>query len=248
MSRILLATLVVLGAPLGRGAGTAAGAQHWAWPVDGPVTQRFAVGPDPFARGQHRGIDIGATAGATVRSACSGTVSFAGVAGANGPTASVRCGALTATYTHLGAVSVRGGEPAPAGRTIGRAGAQDVHLGARLVGRRWSYVDPLSLLGEPRRIAPPLGAAPRARPAPPPMVEPMRPVVRRPAAVRRAVRPAPLGWRPVLRPELVSHRSVPWPVWAGLALLAAAVPGGWTLRRRRAGVQAAARTAAAGGR
>lgn len=246
MSRLLLATFVVLGASLGPAAGAAARAQHWTWPVEAPVTQRFAVGPDPFARGQHRGIDIGAAPGVTVRSACSGTVSFAGVAGANGPTASVRCGALTATYTHLGAVSVRGGEAAPAGRTIGRAGAEGVHLGARVAGRRWSYVDPLSLLGEPGRIAPPLGAAPRGRPTPPPIVDPMRPVVRRPVAVRPAARPAPLGWRPVLRPELVSRRSVPWPVWAGLALLAGAVPGGWNLHRRRA--RAPARTAAVGGR
>ena len=41
----------------------------WTWPVDGPVLRPFVLGDDPYAAGQHRGIDIGATAGAAERGA-----------------------------------------------------------------------------------------------------------------------------------------------------------------------------------
>ena len=39
----------------------------WTWPADGPVLQAFAVGADPYAGGQHRGVDIGCGAGEAVR-------------------------------------------------------------------------------------------------------------------------------------------------------------------------------------
>ena len=31
----------------------------WTWPAKGPVLQKFVLGDDPYAAGQHRGIDIG---------------------------------------------------------------------------------------------------------------------------------------------------------------------------------------------
>ena len=51
-------------------------AAAWTWPVKGPVLQKFTMGADPYAAGQHRGIDIGAPAGATVSSPVSGKVSL----------------------------------------------------------------------------------------------------------------------------------------------------------------------------
>ena len=48
----------------------------WAWPADGPVLRPFVLGDDPYAGGQHRGIDIGAPAGTPVRAPISGSVSF----------------------------------------------------------------------------------------------------------------------------------------------------------------------------
>ena len=30
----------------------------WTWPVDGPVLRPFTLGDDPYAGGQHRGVDI----------------------------------------------------------------------------------------------------------------------------------------------------------------------------------------------
>jgi murein DD-endopeptidase MepM/ murein hydrolase activator NlpD len=38
----------------------------WTWPVDGPVLQTFYVDANPYAGGQHRGIDVGAPVGTAV--------------------------------------------------------------------------------------------------------------------------------------------------------------------------------------
>ena len=35
-------------------------AAAWTWPVAGPVLRPFSFGSDPYAGGQHRGVDIGA--------------------------------------------------------------------------------------------------------------------------------------------------------------------------------------------
>ena len=51
----------------------------WTWPVDGAVLRPFSVGPDPYAGGQHRGVDIAAELGSAVLAPAAGTVSFAGV-------------------------------------------------------------------------------------------------------------------------------------------------------------------------
>ena len=53
-------------------------AAGWAWPVDGPVLRPFSLGADPYAGGQHRGVDVGEAVGAPVRAPAGGTVSFAG--------------------------------------------------------------------------------------------------------------------------------------------------------------------------
>ena len=48
----------------------------WSWPIEGPVLRPFVAGDDPYAGGQHRGIDIGAPTGADVRAPATGIVSF----------------------------------------------------------------------------------------------------------------------------------------------------------------------------
>jgi hypothetical protein len=189
----------------------------WRWPVRGRVVGAFRVAPHaPFARGQRRGIDVAAAPGTPVRAACAGRVSFAGAPPREGLAVTVRCGGLVATYLRLGRLEVRRGDHAATGRRLGTLGPSGrLRLGARRAGDRRGYVDPLALLGDPRPTAPPaLGPAPplrrsRIAPAPPPRPRP------RPA-------PAPAG-----------PRRLPLPAYPAIALIAAALPVGGLVHRRR---------------
>jgi hypothetical protein len=202
-------------------------ATTWRWPLHGPIEQRFSYTPTtPFTRGQHRGITIAGAAGTPVEAVCPGRVSFAGaLPHRRAEGVAVNCGALTATYLRLASVAVRRGEAVAAGDRLGRVGARGLHLGARRTGRRWDYVDPLSLLGKdpvgrpgplvrvPRwRLGPgPLGARPRPAPLPLPAPSPLQ----RSDPASGSAQPA-----------------VPLVAWLGLALLAGALPA-LGLRRRR---------------
>jgi peptidase M23-like protein len=243
MSRPVVA--VLLGGVLGciSCAGTAA-AGDWRWPVRGPVVEAFRTGPDPFAAGQHRGIDIAAPIRTPVRSACSGRVTFAGFAATAGRTVSVACGRLTASYLHLAAIAVRRGERLTAGGLVGavgrsgrpRSAVAHLHFGVRRTGRRFAYVDPLSLLGDDR--PPPVSAVPRAAPPGRPPLEPAPRAAPRPVRLRPASRRSPLAPRPP---------AMPWPAWAGLGLIAAALPARLArLGRRRARAAATAPQVASG--
>jgi murein DD-endopeptidase MepM/ murein hydrolase activator NlpD len=215
--RLALSILVVLlVAP-------AAHAGSWRRPVDGPLLRAFTVARDPYARGQHRGVDLAAARGSPVRSVCEGRVSFAGRVPRGGLTVSVRCGALVATYQQLGLIGVRARERVAKGTRLGSVGPSSdprerrahLHLGAReaATGR---YLDPLTLLaaGPPGSPLVPPGArpAPRAAPLGPapasPRAAPVRPLPlsRRPAPVR----PLPLSRRPApVRPLPLSPRASP---------------------------------------
>lgn len=196
--------------------GVARGSPSWSWPVRGRVVGAFLVtAGDPFAPGQRRGIAIAAAPGTTVHAACAGRVAFAGSVGRSGPTLSVRCGALQATYQGLAAIAARPGATVVAGEPVATLGERGVlRLGAR-VGPG-DYVDPGSLLRAGRRPPSLLGRAPRgSRPR------------RLPGPVRVAApRRFSLSRRPSVRP-----RSAPLAAWLGLAAFAAAVPVG-ALRRR----------------
>jgi hypothetical protein len=227
----------------------AAAAARWPWPAHGPVVARFALGPDPYARGQHRGIDIAAPRGAAVRSACGGRVRFAGRAAAFGRAVSVECGPWIVSYGHLGSVAVHRGAPVGTGETLGSVGAA-LHLGVRRRGERHGYVDPLALLADPGLpVAGPGGPyAPRRAPAPPPAAGPLSvPLSRRLPHATPRPRPAPL---PAPAPRRLPHSPpaaaphLPLTAWAGAALLATAVPGlalVGTARRRRRRTRARAR-------
>src|SRR5581483_7724445 len=68
------ALLVLLAALL-----AAPAASAWSWPVEGRVLAPFVFDPaNPYAAGQHRGVDVAGSVGDPVRAPAAGTVSFAG--------------------------------------------------------------------------------------------------------------------------------------------------------------------------
>ena len=84
-----------------------AAAQAWTWPVDGAVLRPFVLGDDPYAGGQHRGIDVAGDLGGNVRAPAAGIVSFAGTVPMGGKTISIRTAdGYTVTLLHLGAIGV----------------------------------------------------------------------------------------------------------------------------------------------
>jgi Peptidase family M23 len=129
-------------------------AAAWSWPVEGPVLRPFVFGDDPYAAGQHRGIDIGAPDGTPVRAAVGGTVSFAGTVPNGGRTVTVQtAGGLSVTYLELGATHVTRGADVAEGDPIGTIGsAAHVHFGIRVTADPQGYLDPLQFL--PARAAP----------------------------------------------------------------------------------------------
>ena len=150
------------------------------------VARPFAYGPNPFRAGWHRGVDLAARPGATVRAACPGRV-----ATARPGLVTLRCGPWR--VTHLPLAPRRGPSRRGAcarGRrvlgTLGRRAARGhagLHLGVRRAGERFGYVDPLPFLGgaPPRPVAPRRCRAPAAaRAAAPPRA--------RAAAARRRCR------------------------------------------------------------
>jgi peptidase M23-like protein len=164
----------------------------WLWPVRGDVITQYRNGSDPYAAGQHRGIDIAAPVGTPVVAAAGGEVLFAGTAGSSGLTVSVRTGdGFDSSYLHFSSLAVRAGTHVSAGERLGAVGttgvrsatAPHLHFGVREVGTRHSYLDPLSLL--PPAAPPPPAEPPRPAPAPAPA-----PLTPRPTP---APAPAPRG-------------------------------------------------------
>jgi hypothetical protein len=184
----------------------AAALASWNWPLGGEVVTPFRNGDDPYAAGQHRGIDIAGHIGASVVAATPGLVRFAGTAGSSGSTVSVRSedGRFDVSYLHLGSVAVRRGARVAAGEAIGTVGTTGVrsverphlHLGVRAAGTRHAYVDPLTLLPPPGTPAPlPPQAVPvavpapvRTAPAPAPVPAPRVPALRAPRPAARPLR------------------------------------------------------------
>jgi len=148
-----------------------AAARAWTWPVDGPVLRPFSFDrAQPYAAGQHRGVDLGAPTGSKVVAPADGMVSFAGTVPTGGKTVSIQTPlGYTATLVHLGSIGVSHGARITEGSivgTVGPSGTVDlsepyVYLGLRLTSDPQGYVDPLTLL--PARPA---------APAPQPVVEP----------------------------------------------------------------------------
>lgn len=214
----------------------------WQRPVPGEVARLFSVGPDRFAAGQHRGVDLGAPPGTRVLAACTGRVSFAGRVPRGGGTVSVRCGPLVATHQGLGVLLVARGAAVARGRPIGTVSAAGrprphVHLGARDAATG-AYVDPLLLIETAPRVVP-LAPPGGGRDAPLRPRGPARPRPAVPPAAAPARAPMPHAVPPAGDPARAGDRRLPWPVWLGLGLVALGLPAGGlvsvrTRRRRRA--------------
>ncbi|WP_433391331.1 peptidoglycan DD-metalloendopeptidase family protein [Micromonospora sp. KLBMP9576] len=143
-----------------------AGDARFRWPLDGvprPV-RRFDPPPRPWLPG-HRGVDLAAAPGATVRAAGAGTVLFAGLV-AGRPVVTVgHADGLRTTHEPV-SPAVRPGASLAAGAALGTLLAGHpgcpapacLHWGLR---RGADYLDPLALLGlGPVRLLPLDGAEP----------------------------------------------------------------------------------------
>ncbi|MBM7786798.1 murein hydrolase activator EnvC family protein [Tenggerimyces flavus] len=135
-----------------------AGATAWQWPLSPrpEVLRGFHPPPVPWGAG-HRGVDLAASAGQTVRSAGAGQVSYAGVLAGRGVVV-VRHGELRSTYEPV-ASSVTVGTRVAAGAALGTVeaaghctGRTCLHWGLK---RGAEYLDPLALVGlGPPRLLP----------------------------------------------------------------------------------------------
>ncbi|MGZ8647504.1 MAG: murein hydrolase activator EnvC family protein [Solirubrobacteraceae bacterium] len=201
-------------------------------PVGGEVAAGFDVGANPFAGGQHRGVDLTASAGEEVKAACGGRVVVAGRVGSSGRLVTVSCDGWRVTHMPMATVAVRAGAQIRSGTALGTVGRSadhaGLHLGVRREGSRFGYVDPLQFLAGPGALPPP-AVAPRR-------LHRLRP--RWPSVDRRS--PHPLSERPRVVPEVQTRGTLaPWPAWAGLALVLAGAglrwrhPAAASLRRPR---------------
>ena len=143
----------------------------WTWPVSGQVLRPFSLGPDPYAGGQHRGVDIGAELGASVAAPAAGTVSFAGAVPGGGRAVTIQTDTgYAVTLLQLASAEVARGDVVAEGDVVGVVGASadavtpspHVHLGVRVASEPEGYVDPLGLL-------PPRPPEPAAAASPPPV-------------------------------------------------------------------------------
>jgi murein DD-endopeptidase MepM/ murein hydrolase activator NlpD len=127
----------------------------YSWPVVGPVIRGFEQPTGPYGAG-HRGIDIGAHAGAPVRAAADGIVAFAGRVAGDLHVSIDHPDGVRTTYAFLGSVSVSAGSPVARGASIGSVGPghqastqPHLHFGARFAGQ---YIDPMLLLERPSMV------------------------------------------------------------------------------------------------
>ena len=165
-----------------------------------------------FAAGQHRGVDLGAPAGARVVAPCSGRVAYIG-ASPNGRAISLLCGTSRVTVLPVAGVAVVRGAAVRAGAPMAVVGAgaghPGLHLSLRDAANRLAYRDPAPRLAQ---SAPPLGAAPP------------------PATRSRRWRPLRPALPVAAEPGAADATPAPWPAWLGVAVVCVAAAG---LRGRR---------------
>jgi hypothetical protein len=154
----------------------AAAGPGYAWPVPAPhpVARGFDPPESDWGAG-HRGVDLGASGGAVVRSAAAGSVVFAGLVAGRGVVVVGHARGLRTTYEPVLA-AVRVGAHVDMGDPLGRLTLAGGHCLPRVclhwgAIRGGTYLDPLSLLGRSPaqvRLLPVWGRSPSAAGAPGP--------------------------------------------------------------------------------
>lgn len=148
----------------------------WLWPVHGQLIRNFHTVSNPFIPGQHRGIDIAASAGTTVRSACAGRVVFSGTVPDRRQGVSAICGELRVVYLGLAEGHLQTGQRVLKGERVGTLGqsenrSQDgsdspsLYFSVRRNREPFGYLNPLLLLDDPKALRVP-DLVPGTRPAP----------------------------------------------------------------------------------
>jgi hypothetical protein len=151
----------------------AAPAASWAWPAGGQVIRAFSLGDDPYAGGQHRGVDIAGEAGSSVLAPAAGTVSFAGSVPGSGRTVTIRTSdGYAVTLVGLGSIGVAKNALLSEGEPVGTIAVApgdgtpaNVHLGVRIASDPDGYLDPLTFL--PARTEQPVVGDPAVEEAAP---------------------------------------------------------------------------------
>ena len=129
------------------------GAFRWPCPSSTRVTSNYGtrVSPMSGASSNHKGIDIGASAGADIIAAADGTVTAASYSSAAGNYVMIdHGGGLYTVYMHASSLLVSPGQTVSAGDVIEKVGSTGISTGSHLhfgVSLNGSYVSPWSYLG-----------------------------------------------------------------------------------------------------
>ena len=129
------------------------GAFRWPCPSSTRVTSDYGtrVSPMSGASSNHKGIDIGASAGADIIAAADGTVTAASYSSAAGNYVMIdHGGGLYTVYMHASSLLVSPGQTVSAGDVIAKVGSTGISTGSQLhfgVSLNGSYVSPWSYLG-----------------------------------------------------------------------------------------------------
>lgn len=128
------------------------GAFRWPCPSSTRVTSDYGtrVSPMSGASSNHKGIDIGASAGADIIAAADGTVTAASYSSAAGNYVMIdHGGGLYTVYMHASSLLVSPGQNVSAGDVIAKVGSTGISTGSHLhfgVSLNGSYVSPWSYL------------------------------------------------------------------------------------------------------
>src|SRR5215218_7877584 len=110
-------------------------------PVDAPIVDHFRPPACLWCAG-NRGIDYAVAPGTPVRASAGGSVTFAGVIGAERFVTVLHADGLRTTYAFLASIAVHVGQAVAPGAVVGTSGAT-LHFGVR---RGMVYLDPELLL------------------------------------------------------------------------------------------------------